>query len=402
MDQVALAQPITKYARAIRQPERTLQILDEAWAAATAAPPGPVHLTLPMDVQRTEVPAESIVPPARIHPVTGIESDLDAVVRALSRAQAPLVIAGSGVFYDREGDALLRFCEAASIPVVTPIWDRGSVDGQSPVWMGVIGAATGGPAILPDADCVILAGAVSDYRTNYLRTHAPVLPFRGQWDALGTRLGERTFDGWLAVCQERRDAFRASILAGAEAHARGGMHALHIVRALEQVLSEDPVLLIDGGSIGQWAHQLLCSHRYPGHWLTCGRSGVVGWGIGGAMAARLAFPKRPVILLSGDGSFTFTAADLEPAVRQSLPFVAIVADDQGWGITRDGHIRQFGEPISSSLGPIAFDRMAESLGARGVRATTPHQLALELRRALDTPTVTVIHAPILGGTPAAS
>jgi acetolactate synthase-1/2/3 large subunit len=169
--------------------------------------------------------------------------------------------------------------------------------------------------------------------------------------------------------------------------------------ALRAVMDEDTVLLIDGGSIGQWAHQLLCD-RYPGHWLTCGRSGVVGWGIGGAMAARLAYPDRPVILLSGDGSFTFTVAELECAVRQKLHFVAIVADDQGWGITRCGHVRQFGEPIASSLGYIAFGPLAEALGARGVMVTRSEDIVPALERALAEPAVTVLHVPIVGGNPA--
>jgi acetolactate synthase-1/2/3 large subunit len=198
---------------------------------------------------------------------------------------------------------------------------------------------------------------------------------------------------------ERRDDFRRAVEHRAEEQARRGLHAIHIIRAIQEVLLENPVLLIDGGSIGQWAQQLLCRDRYPGDWLTCGRSGVVGWGIGGAMAARLAFSERPVILLSGDGAFTFNVADLESAVRQSLPFVAIVADDQGWGITRLAHIREFGVPIASSLGPIAFDRLALSLGAHGVRVSTPDEIAHELRKAIDKPVVTVIHVPITGGNP---
>jgi acetolactate synthase-1/2/3 large subunit len=77
-----------------------------------------------------------------------------------------------------------------------------------------------------------------------------------------------------------------------------------------------------------------------------------------------------------------------------------VADDQGWGITRTGHIKQFGEAIASSLGPIAFDKLAESLGARGVVAATPEAIASELDRALAEPQVTVIHVPVVGGYPA--
>jgi len=223
-----------------------------------------------------------------------------------------------------------------------------------------------------------------------------VVRVRGEWPAID---GVGEWRDWLATCVGRRDDFRAGVIQRAEEQARQGLHAIHVIRAVESVLDASPVLLIDGGSIGQWAHQLLCSHRYPGDWLTCGRSGVVGWGLGGAMAARLAFPRRPVILLSGDGAFTFNVADIESAVRQHLPFVAIVADDQAWGITRAGHLRQFGEPIASSLGPIAFDDLARALGARGVRAVDPESLTFELRTALDRPEVAVIHAPIAGGNP---
>jgi acetolactate synthase-1/2/3 large subunit len=118
------------------------------------------------------------------------------------------------------------------------------------------------------------------------------------------------------------------------------------------------------------------------------------------MAARLAHPGRAVVLLSGDGAFTFTVADIECAVRQKLPFVAIVADDQAWGITRTGHLKQFGEPISSRLGPIAFDLLARSLGAEGVRVSRPAEIARELKRAIGRDAVTVIHVPVVGGNPA--
>jgi acetolactate synthase I/II/III large subunit len=401
LDQVSLARPLTKYSRCIDSATRTMQILDEALAIAAADPRGPVHVMFPIDVQNAEVADGAIVPAAPVHSgVLPADADPDEVGKALAASRSPLVIAGSGVFYDRGGEDMLRFCETCRVPVVTPIWDRGSVDRSSEVFFGVIGAATGGPSLLGEADCILVAGAEIDYRVGYLRppavrSDARVFSFCRGWNALKSF---RT-DSWLAECVRRRSEFRANVEKRAEEQSREGLHAAHIMRAIESVLSESPVLLIDGGSIGQWAHHLLCSDRYPGDWLTCGRSGVVGWGIGGAMAARLAFPKRSVLLLSGDGAFTFNVGDLECAVRQNLPFVAIVADDVGWGITRIGHVRQFGEAISSDLGPIAFDRLAQSLGARGVIASTPEDITRELRRALAEPAVTVIHVPITGGNP---
>jgi acetolactate synthase-1/2/3 large subunit len=401
LDQVALAQPITRYSRTIDQPARTLQILGDALAAASTAPTGPVHLMFPLDIQDTEVSRDDIVPSAPVPADAATPAtNLDEVVRALADAKSPLVIAGSGVFYHDDAGAMLHFCEESSIPVVVPIWDRGTIDRPSPVFAGVVGAASGGPVVLPEADCILLAGAAVDYRLGYLRppavrSDARIFPVRNVWRELPVRKHE----SWLAKCTGRYEAFHRDLRERSREQSGGSLHSSHLTDAIAEALARDPVVLIDGGSIGQWAHQLLCHDRYPGDWLTCGRSGVVGWGIAGAMAARLAFPRRPVILLSGDGAFTFNVADLECAARQNLDFVAIVADDQGWGITRTGQIRQYGEPVASSLGPIAFDRLADSLGAHGMRATTPEAVRECLQRVLDQPGVHVIHAPVVGGNP---
>jgi acetolactate synthase-1/2/3 large subunit len=258
----------------------------------------------------------------------------------------------------------------------------------------------------PDADVVVMAGAVADYRVGFLQAgavdaQAAVVRLDRGWGPLTDSYrarGGRSHEGWLGEARQRKAAFRAKVVAAADRQAGSGLHALHVLRVLGEVLGDDAVLAIDGGSIGQWAHQLLCD-RYPGHWLTCGRSGVVGWGLGGAMAARLVFPDRPVVLLSGDGSFTFGPAEIECAVRQGLPFVAIVADDQAWGITRAGHEAKYGEAISSTLGAVDFVKMAAAFGARGVMARNQDEIREAVRAGLASGEVTVIHVPIVGGNP---
>jgi acetolactate synthase-1/2/3 large subunit len=390
MDQVAVAAPLCKHARLVDRVENLAPALVEALAAAVRDRPGPVHLTIPMDVQRAEAGAPAAAPlrAPRSEAVT---------MPLLPPAERPLLIAGSGVFYADAGEALARFCARAAMPVVTPIWDRGSIDRPMPEFMGVIGAATGGPRLLEDADLVLLCGARSDYRVGYLeppaiRPDCRVVPIEPEHlEALAAR----PTPAWLAEAQRRRDEFRRAFERAA-VRPPGGLHALDIVAALRAVLTEETVLLIDGGSIGQWCHQLLAD-RYPGHWLTCGASGVVGWGLPGAMAARLCFPGRPVILVSGDGAMTFTVAELECAVRQRLPFVAVVADDQAWGITRTGHVRQFGQAVASELGPVDFAALAVSLGARGVRVNQPAEITAEIQRGLEESIPRVIHVPIRGG-----
>jgi acetolactate synthase-1/2/3 large subunit len=399
---VAMAHPITKLSASILHPERVLQILDQAWETARALPCGPVHLEFPMDVQTAAIDAAAFIRPVaqRPAPTTHTPAYLQQLARALIESQRPLIIAGTEVYYAREGADLLDFAERYAIPIQTPIWDRGIVDAPHPLFMGVIGAASGGPALLEQSDCVLLAAA-SDYRLGYLQTSQKVHRLTRGWRALSeyaTDIGVRPFTEWSTAARRARNDYTAEIARRAAAQrVASRLHAIDVVHAIGQALPPHGALLIDGGSIGQWAHQLLCENRYPSYWLTCGRSGVVGYGLGGAMAARLAFPDRPILLLSGDGAFTFTVAEIECAVRQRLPFVAVVADDHCWGITHAGHLKQIGEGVATELGPIDLATLARSLGAQGITAQTPIQLSDALKQSLSTNQVTIIHAPISGG-----
>ncbi|HID21321.1 MAG TPA: thiamine pyrophosphate-binding protein, partial [Planctomycetaceae bacterium] len=335
--------------------------------------------------------------------------------KLLQAAERPVLVVGSGLYYARGETALAQFLKQQRIPTLLPIWDRGTVDGPTEEFLGVVGAASGGPRLLPDADVVILAGAEFDYRVGQIsapglapdakvvRIHADASRLRNGLEAdlsiAGSpatvlrqlaeecrRLACPPAEAWLAEARRRRDEFRKQCLKTAE-RLRPGLNGCDVVQAIQQVVTEDTIWLVDGGNIGQWFHQLL-PNRCPGRWITCGASGVVGWGLPGAIAARVLSPDRPVILLSGDGSFTFTVAELECAARQQLPFVAVVADDQRWGITASGQIKRYGEPLYSTLGPMRLDRVAEGFGCVGVSVERSEDLVPALREALssDRPT----------------
>ena len=428
---VPMAAPICKYARLLDVPERVPQIVHEAFAAATSGRPGPVHLSLPLDVAQAEVDSAQVKrSPVRSGEVRqeGFASPetIAQVVELLQRSERPLLVAGNGLFYSQGEQALADFVQQQQIPTVVPIWDRGTITEPLEAYMGVIGAASGGPALLPDADLVILAGAEFDYRVGQLsppalaedatvvRIHADAARLRQGFEAhvsiqgapasiLGqvtkacAESGCRPKTEWLQEARQRLQAHRAKCSEVADGLA-GGTTGRDVVLAIREVLTDDTVLLVDGGNIGQWFHQFL-GDRYPGHWVTCGASGVVGWGLPGALAARALYPDRPVILLSGDGSFTFTLAELECASRQGLNFVAVVADDEHWGISATSHIRAYGRPLYSALGPTRLDKVAEGLNCRGVRVEDKDDLVPALQEALAADAVSVLHVPTVMGSP---
>lgn len=430
LDHVSLAAPMCKYARVLDVPERIPTVVREALNAALCGRPGPVHLTVPMDVQAAQTRVE--IPPTPVTPTGRRPASADSIERAarlLASASKPLLVAGNGVYYAGAGGPLSDFAAAFGVPVVIPIWDRGSLWEPQAEFLGVIGAATGGPRLLEDADLLLLLGAAPDYRLGYLqppalatdcriirvdvddgRLHAgppadvaiaadPASALEQLHDECTKRQVEG-FEAWLAEARGRCDQFRSAVTTGVDRSK--GLHALDLVEAIEEAMPPTAVLVVDGGNVGQWFHQTLGRSRYSGLILTCGASGVVGFGIAGAMAARAGYPGRPVVLLSGDGAATFNIADLERAASQDLPFAMIVADDESWGIVAQGHRQQYGELMNSGLGPVDFAAVARGFGALGTRVDDRESLVEALRRALSERTPVVIHAPVQGGGPVAA
>lgn len=430
VDHVRLSQPLCRHAELVTSAERIPHAVHAAFTAATSGRPAPVDLTIPLDVLAAEVDENKVpnfqrVGEVRLPDTAAAADDVREAVRLLSGAQSPLIIAGTGAFYADAGAELLAFAEQAKIPVVTPIWDKGVVDEPSLMFLGVIGAASSEPRLLQDADALLLVGVQVDYRLRYLDSpplrsdvrivrvdadpHAlcqgrqPDIGLLGNPKTVCRQLAEewqrqnaQSHNAWLTEAQQRHRQFYAPWAQPIE----GGMNGSHIVHALRETLTDETALLIDGGNIGQWAHFILCNNQYPSHWLTCGASAVVGWGIGGAMAARLAYPDRPVVLLIGDGAIGFNVMDIEAMARQELPVLIILADDCGWGIVVTGQRAHKGETVASELGKVDYAALAQAMGARGVRVDDASRLPDAIKDGLASGKATLLHVPIAVGGPA--
>jgi acetolactate synthase-1/2/3 large subunit len=433
LDHIAMIESVCKYARVILDANRIPFYVHEAFSRATSGRPGPVHLTVPLDVLEADVEAAQLCFDRKETEQVKQRGSGDPelvrdAVQLLARAQRPVLVAGSGVFYADAEDSLARFAGLSDIPVVIPIWDRGSVSQPLQNFLGVVGAASGGPQLLSDSDLVMLLGVHIDYRVGYalpptIAEEAKIVRIDIDAQELGQGvqpdigvLGDlhsvleqcieewlrrecKPHSAWLEEACQRDHAFRTGWLAAPTGTTPMTGH--HVVEALRPFVQDDTIFLVDGGNIGQWMHMALCD-RYPGHWLTCGASGVVGWGLPGAMGAKLAYPDRPVILLSGDGAFTFTVAELECATRHRLPFVIVLADDQAWGIVVSGQQKRYGEDgiLASRTGPIRYDLVAQGFGANGVRVERPEEIGPAIQKGLAADRPTLIHVPIRTGGPA--
>jgi len=437
MDQVALAAPMVKHAELVTRSDRIPAALRDAAAAALTPRPGPVHLTISADALQGEIAGDAIANARTLNSSLPFRSagDADGASQALTLlafADRPLIVAGSGAFYAQAGPELRAFSRQTATPVVVPIWDRGVVDTPWDSYLGVVGAASGEPDLLARTDLVILLGAAIDYRLRYLaspplrsdvqivRVDAdPRQLYQGvtphvaivgdiatvleHWSDMWDSADLQPHTAWLEEARAVHHRFYSQWGHRGEAPTGEPMGGDLLVRALGVALDgnhEEPAFLIDGGNIGQWAHVLLGSRRYPSNWLTCGTSAVVGWGVPGAMAARMAYPDKPVLLLSGDGALGFGLVEFESAARQGIPFVAVVADDSAWGIVASGQEPRYGRRLCSDIGPADYAGAAAALGARGVHARTTEELHAAIDEAWKQSRPTLIQVPVAPGGPA--
>ena len=432
LDQVGMVAPVCKYARRVDRIERLAHEVSRAVGAAISGRPGPVHLTVPADVFSAAMPThpggslrDDDPPPARVEQRSPADEGLvrDAV-KALAEAERPLVIIGNGVAYANAGNVLRAFAARTHVPLLSNMWSRGCVESRCDEYVGTTfsGGTNGAYRALAKADVLLVVGATLDYRTGFARP--PAVAESARIVRVDVDPGElsKPVEPDIGIVADARSAL-TQMLAQAEAHTWphegwlaevSGMRArllnrwkprgrreglpltsLQLCRELGSFLDEDVTFLVDGGNIGRWANLLLWD-RHPGHWVTCGASGVIGWGLAGAVAAKMARPDHPVLLLSGDGSAGFTLAEIETAIRFQTPYVAVVAHDGAWGIEADS--RAPDRRAGTVLGEIRFDKVAQALGGEGVYIESVDELAPAIRRGLKADTVTFIHVPTeLGG-----
>jgi len=433
LDQVSMVKTVCKYAEKVHTIDALPQQVQTALSMAVSGRPGPVHLTIPNDVLLAEV-KESAAAREQIGLLearprgAGDEALVRTAVQWLREAKRPFMLVGSGAFYARAWEPLKAFAQLTDIPILSHIWDRGCIEEAIPQYVGVTRGGHAVNAALPrlgEADVVLTVGARIDYRVGQGRAPAwpqgakviridadpaeinrnlaPDVGLVGdpqtilrQMTEEGKRLGGWSHQGWLADVRASRQALLDKWAAlGHEDDAP--LPSIQLVRELKPFVDRNITFLVDGGNIGQWAH-LWFFDRHPSHWLTCGASGVVGWGLSGAIGAKLARPGYPVLLLSGDGAAGFNLGEIETAVRFHTPYVAVIACDGAWGIVADGQPE--GRRVASQFGTTRFDKVAQALGGRGVFIEHAAQLAPAIEEGLAADTVTVIQVPVqLAGLP---
>ncbi|MFQ5521421.1 MAG: thiamine pyrophosphate-binding protein, partial [Candidatus Methylomirabilia bacterium] len=381
-----------------------------AYREAVSGRPGPVHLTVPADV--LEAPVEvshlTLAEPWRREPAAAPNAAVEAALDLLKRAERPVIIAGSGVWWARGWEALERLVEVTALPCFTIGMGRGCLSDEHPLCLGYADRILNPAAReIAEADTILLIGKRIDFRLAYGALFAPSATLI-QVDIHAAELG-RNRTAQLAIQADARAALE-QLVVGAEAR-RGWkekpwverlrqarkaaiatwqedessestpLHPLRIVREVREALNPDVVWVIDGGDFAQWC-RLGLPARKPGHWVRLGALGTVGAAIPFGVAAKLAKPDCPLLILIGDGGMAFHSWELQTALRFNAPVVVVVGNDSGWGMERELQQAFYDRTIGVELGPVRYDKVIEGMGGHGEHVEDPAELRPALERAL--------------------
>jgi acetolactate synthase-1/2/3 large subunit len=410
INQMDMVRPVTKWCATCYDACRIPEYLSIAFRQATLGRPGPVFLELPPDILCVPVEEKKIPMPAVKNHKTAVyphASELEKAARTINNAQRPLFIGGSGVGMSDCTDVLKTFIEKIDFPFALLNNGRGALSDNHPQSIndgGLTGFMTGAP----QADVIVAAGI----RFNWVMQSTQLFP-----DAKVVRIDidpheidrNRTSEVGLAgdcgevikqllPMVEKRDhgiwqtklknAYAAFMTTELEQRKTPSdpIHPNRLVARIMEVFGEDAFYVADGGDTSYYGLAGFTSAHPAGVQVPAGSLlGCLGTGIPFAIAAKLAHPDKPVIVLNGDGSFGFNCMEFDTALRHDIPIICVINNDCAWGMIKHSQGMSIGKDRTtcSELGMRHYEKMVAGLGGYGELVTADADIIPAIKRAVD-------------------
>jgi acetolactate synthase-1/2/3 large subunit len=429
IDDLPAFEPVTKFNATVDDVARFPDMIRQAFRVAVSGSPGPVHLQFrgnegQVDAEEAELeplvePLFARVPPFRPEPD---RASILAALKLLQEAERPVIVAGGGVRASGAAAELVELAQALQIPVATSLNGKDTIPGNHPLSVGVVGSYSRESAnrVVNRADLVCFIGTETGGMTTHFWAVPPIgtpaiqididaeaigrnYPLRAavNGDAKVTlaRMLEHADRGsaarraaWVkeaqAICQEWTAKY-SPILASEAVPIRPE----RICRELSRHLPDDAIVVVDTGHAGMWMGGMF--DLTSPHQSYLRSAGHLGWAFPAGLGAKCGAPQRPVVTFTGDAGFWYHIAEVETAVRWKINAVTVVNNNSGGNQSKRGFDRAYGGTQTEqarelwTYNKVDFARLAQDMGALGIRVEKPGEIAGALEQALaaDRPAV---------------
>ncbi len=428
IDDVAIAAPLTKYSASITDGSRIREFVDRAYKTALSGYPGPVHLSVPVDIMFSSFPADAQLderphlhasrPAPRAWPDP---DDLQTVISTLQKSERPILIGGHGVWWSGAEAKLEEAGKTLGIPIFNIPYHQKLLPETSEAYMGLADIHQYGPSAkaLQEADVVVMVGGRLDNQMNF--GNPPLFPascelicvngsaeetelnraadqillsdpsafFDALLDLSASGVWQEKGD-WMERQRRQRGEWVAKTMAemAQDTTPGQGAHPLQLALQVQDAMGVDDWLVIDGGNthfwseiavnIAGWQGQELAGILHPGAF------SMLGVGVSFALAAKLQHRDSHAVVISGDGAFLSGGLSIEAAFQEDAPITVVIDNNGGLTTISQQQERLFasGGHVATDFRDIPFHTLFEGLGGYGELVEDPEDIAPAVRRAV--------------------
>ena len=420
VDNAALLKSSTKYSAEVQDPESLSEVMTNAIRTATSGKNGASFISIPQDVISSQVQSKAIDLPEKPHLGVPTDEEVNEVLQAIKDAKFPVLLAGMRSSSEKETEAIRKFVEKTSLPVVETFQGAGVISRElEDHFFGRVGLFRNqvGDELLRKADLVVAIGydpieyEASNWNkeldteiisidevhaeiTNYLRPKKELVGnIAGTIQMMSEKVSEPIID------QKHLDdleELRANIIEATGIkykHEDGILHPVEIINTMQKTLTDDTTVTVDVGSHYIWMARKFRSYN-PRHLLFSNGMQTLGVALPWAIAAALVRPNTQVVSVAGDGGFLFSGQDLETAVRKKLNIIQLIWNDGKYNMVEFQEEMKYKRAAGVAFGPVDYVKYAESFGAKGIRVTSPEELEAAIKEGYETEGPVLIDIPV--------
>ena len=404
IDITGITLPITKYNFIVKDVGELADTIRKAFRIAKSGRPGPVLIDIPKDVTSNVTEYEYKTPeqPARAE-VQISQEELDSALSMIRNSERPVIFVGGGAVLSDASEELFEFVGKVDAPVTDTLMGKGAFPGTDPRYTGMLGmhGTKASNYSVSECDLLIVAGArFSDRVTGNTETFAKnarilqididpaemnknIIITQGiegdikkVLELLNKNLDQQDHGEWLKKVEEYKEKYPLK-------YHPDGLTGPFIVEEIYRRTKGEALIVTEVGQHQMWAAQYY-KYTKPHTLLTSGGLGTMGYGLGAALGAKTGCPDKTVINIAGDGCFRMNMNEIATAVRHNIPVIQVVVNNHVLGMVRQWQDLFYDERYSATVlrDAVDFVKLAEAMGAVGIRASSQQEFCDALERAL--------------------
>ena len=404
IDITGITLPITKHNFIVKDVNNLAATIRKAFAIAKKGRPGPVLIDIPKDVtaNKAEYVKEK---PVAVEPSQNIcETQLDTAVEMIKEAKKPYIFVGGGAILSGASEELYTFAKKVDAPVTDSLMGKGAFPGTDPLYTGMLGmhgTKTSNYGV-SECDLLIVIGArfsdrvtgnaqkfaqnakiiqidvdVAEMNKNVMISAGVVGDIKVVLDRLNERLEQQDHAEWVTKIQEYKEkyplVYHKDVLSGP-----------FVVEEIYRQTKGEAIISTEVGQHQMWAEQFY-KYTKPRTFLTSGGLGTMGYGLGAALGAKSGRKDKVVVNIAGDGCFRMNMNEIATAVRHNIPVIQVVINNHVLGMVRQWQNLFYGQRYSATVlnDAVDFVKLAEAMGAEGIRATTQEEFKSAFEKAMN-------------------